>query len=193
MSLLDKFFSSKENESFISENPNIKIVYEFDSYVNTLLESDSYIAKSEYLKRQEECKDAISYFKQLKADGLLNDLCKKNKIPADAIIAAVDRYDDVKNLVEEHNKNFISTKLESEKDYLDSILKDCDPNILLDEDQRKVVLTDEDYCLVIAGAGAGKTTTVAAKVKYLVEKQHINPPDILVVSFTNKAVGELKD
>lgn len=193
MSLLDKFFSSKENESFISENPNIKIVYEFDSYVNTLLESDSYIAKSEYLKRQEECKDAISYFKQLKADGLLNDLCKKNKIPADAIIAAVDRYDDVKNLVEEHNKDFVSRKLESEKDYLDSILKDCDPNILLDEDQRKVVLTDEDYCLVIAGAGAGKTTTVAAKVKYLVEKQHINPQDILVVSFTNKAVGELKD
>lgn len=141
MSLLDKFFSSKENESFISENTNIKIVYEFDSYVNTLLESDSYIAKSEYLKRQEECKDAISYFKQLKADGLLNDLCKKNKIPADAIIAAVDRYDDVKNLVEKHNKNFISRKLESEKDYLDSILKDCDPNILLDEDQRKVVLT----------------------------------------------------
>lgn len=193
MSLLDKFFSSKENESFISENPNIKIVYEFDSYVNTLLESDSYIAKSEYLKRQEECKDAISYFKQLKTDGLLNDLCKKNKIPADAIIAAVDRYEDIKTLVEEHNKNFISRKLESEKDYLDSILKECDPDILLDEDQRKVVLTDEDYCLVIAGAGAGKTTTVAAKVKYLVEKQHINPQDILVVSFTNKAVGELKD
>ena len=55
MSLLDKFFSSKENESFISENPNIKIVYEFNSYVNTLLESDSYIAKSEYLKRCDYC------------------------------------------------------------------------------------------------------------------------------------------
>lgn len=40
-----------------------------------------------------------------------------------------------------------------------------------DEDQRRVVLTDEDYCLVIAGAGAGKTTTVAAKVKYLVDKK----------------------
>ena len=62
-----------------------------------------------------------------------------------------------------------------------------------DEDQRRVVLTDEDYCLVIAGAGAGKTTTVAAKVKYLVDKKEIDPSQILVVSFTNKAVNELKD
>lgn len=47
--------------------------------------------------------------------------------------------------------------------------------------------------LVMAGAGAGKTTTVAAKVKYLVEKKHIQPDQILVISFTNnKAVGELQ-
>lgn len=46
--------------------------------------------------------------------------------------------------------------------------------------------------LVIAGAGAGKTTTIAAKVKYLVEKKHIEPDQILVISFTNKAVGELQ-
>ena len=58
-------------------------------------------------------------------------------------------------------------------------------NILLDDDQRRVVLTDEDYCLVVAGAGAGKTTTVAAKVKYLVDKQGIDPKQILVISFTN--------
>ncbi len=79
------------------------------------------------------------------------------------------------------------------KEYLDNILKSVDPNIVLDEDQRRVVLADEDYCLVIAGAGAGKTTTVAAKVKYLVDKKEIDPSQILVVSFTNKAVNELKD
>ena len=54
----------------------------------------------------------------------------------------------------------------TEKRYLDNILHEVDPVIMLDDDQRRVVLTDEDYCLVIAGAGAGKTTTVAAKVKY---------------------------
>ena len=91
-----------------------------------------------------------------------------------------------------HNGTFIDKKLESEKTYLDTILSDVDPHIMLDDDQRRVILTDEDYCLVIAGAGAGKTTTVAAKVKYLVEKKGINPREILVVSFTNKAVGELQ-
>lgn len=83
--------------------------------------------------------------------------------------------------------------MKSEKTYLDNILHDVDQKIKLDDDQRRVILTDEDYCLVIAGAGAGKTTTVAAKVKYLVEKKDIDPSQILVVSFTNKAVQELRD
>ena len=62
----------------------------------------------------------------------------------------------------------------------------------LDEEQRRVVLSDEDYTLVVAGAGAGKTTTMAAKVKYLVEKRGVKPEQILVISYTNKAVGELR-
>ena len=78
-------------------------------------------------------------------------------------------------------------------DYFDNILKDIDPNIKLDEEQRRAVVTDDDYCLLVAGAGAGKTTTMAAKVKYLVEKKGISPEDIIVISYTNKAIGELKE
>lgn len=47
---------------------------------------------------------------------------------------------------------------------MDDILKEDDKNILLDEEQRKVVLSGEDSALVIAGAGYG-TTTIEAKVK----------------------------
>ena len=72
-------------------------------------------------------------------------------------------------------------------------MEKVDPKIRLDEEQRRVVLSDEDYTLVIAGAGAGKTTTVSAKVRYLIEKKGIKPEEILVISFTNKAVGELRD
>ena len=74
----------------------------------------------------------------------------------------------------------------------DTILRKVDPNVKLDEEQRRVVLSDEDYTLVVAGAGAGKTTTMAAKVKYLVEKRGVKPEQILVISYTNKAVGELR-
>ena len=95
--------------------------------------------------------------------------------------------------INQHNQTYLQKHLVSEKHYLDTILSKVDPVISLDEEQRKVVLTDEDYMLVVAGAGAGKTTTVAAKVKYLVECKGVAPEQILVISFTNKAVGELHD
>ncbi|NLF42238.1 MAG: UvrD-helicase domain-containing protein [Bacteroidales bacterium] len=63
----------------------------------------------------------------------------------------------------------------------------------MDDEQRRAVITDDDHCLLVAGAGAGKTTTMAAKVKYLVEKKGVLPEEIIVISYTNKAIGELKD
>ena len=89
--------------------------------------------------------------------------------------------------------SFVNIKSKELKDYFDNILKDIDPNIKLAEEQRRAVVTDDDYCLLVAGAGAGKTTTMAAKVKYLVEKNHVNPEEIIVISYTNKAIGELKE
>lgn len=92
-----------------------------------------------------------------------------------------------------HNEEYIEKTLVREKDYFDNILADVDPKICLDDEQRRAVVTDDDYCLLVAGAGAGKTTTMAAKVKYLVEKKHVNPEEIIVISYTKKAVGELID
>lgn len=96
-------------------------------------------------------------------------------------------------LVEEHNAKFIEDILIREKEYFDNMLKPIDPNLCLDDEQRRAIVTDEDYCLLVAGAGAGKTTTMAAKVKYLVEKQGIAQSDIIVISYTNKAIDELKE
>lgn len=77
--------------------------------------------------------------------------------------------------------------------YLDNMFKTIDPNIKLDNNQKNIVIEKNKYCLVIAGAGAGKTTTMAAKVKYLCEVENIKPCEILMISYTNKAVLELKD
>lgn len=92
-----------------------------------------------------------------------------------------------------HNEEYIEKTLVREKDYFDNILAEIDPKIRLDDEQRRAVVTDDDYCLLVAGAGAGKTTTMAAKVKYLVEKKHVNPEEIMVISYTKKAIGELID
>jgi len=100
---------------------------------------------------------------------------------------------ELKPIMDKHNQNFIERMLVEKKDYLDTILHDIDKNLSLDDEQRKAVLTDEDYCLIVAGAGSGKTTTMAAKIKYLVDVQSVNPKDIIVISFTKKAIGELKE
>jgi len=94
--------------------------------------------------------------------------------------------------VEEHNEKYIKNMLIREKEYFDNMLKDIDPSVRLDDEQRCAVVTDEDHCLLVAGAGSGKTTTMAAKVKYLVEKQGVAQSDIIVISYTNKTIDELK-
>lgn len=61
----------------------------------------------------------------------------------------------------------------------------------LDEYQKDAVLA-EGNILLIAGAGAGKTFTITKKIEYLVENKNYNPEEILVISFTNKSVDDLK-
>lgn len=175
------------------KNENAIRILECGKYIKTLLNADRYIARSEYSKQISDFSSDIEFFSVLKQSGMFDDFCKKNNLSPGRINGIMDSYGNIQELIDEHNDKFVSESMIKEKDYLDNILKQVDPNIVLDEDQRRVVLTDEDYCLVIAGAGAGKTTTVAAKVKYLVDKKGIDPSQILVVSFTNKAVNELKD
>ena len=175
------------------ENPECQKLWDLGSYMKVMLEETRYIAKKDYQNHLLEEKKIIEYFDVLQRSGLLDTFCRKNGMGTAAAEEILEQYEKFGELVDQHNEYYIQQAMIQEKDYLDHILADVDPAINLDEDQRRVILTDEDYCLVIAGAGAGKTTTVAAKVKYLVEKKQIDPSQILVVSFTNKAVEELCD
>ncbi|GBU27410.1 DNA helicase [Treponema sp. R8-4-B8] len=123
------------------------------------------------------------------------DYCKENaprfSIDIETLNSFMCRYETLDQDAESHNAQYIDHIVEQNKSYFDNLLKDIDPNITLDEEQRRAVVADDDYCLLVAGAGAGKTTTMAAKVKYLVEKKQIRPEDIIVISYTNKAIDEL--
>ena len=94
--------------------------------------------------------------------------------------------------IEKYN-NIILTFLSNKyKDYFKNMFKDIDDNIVLDDEQIRAILSDEDSALIIAGAGTGKTTTMTAKVKYLVDIKKVDPSKILVMSYTKKATQELE-
>lgn len=100
-------------------------------------------------------------------------------------------YKDFSNIeakINEQNKLFI----ENQSSKYDDLLSNIDGKSL-DQQQREVVISDEDRTLVLAGAGSGKTLTIAAKVKYLCEVLKINPEDILLISFTNKSAAEMTE
>ena len=71
------------------------------------------------------------------------------------------------------------------------MFKNIDENIKLEEDQIKIITEEEKNIIVIAGAGAGKTTTKCAKVNYLIDIKKVKEEEILI-SFTNKTIEELK-
>lgn len=86
-----------------------------------------------------------------------------------------------------YNNEYIEKELIEQEKYFDDMY-----DYKLDEEQRKAIITDEDNNLIIASAGSGKTSTIVAKTKYLIEKKKINPGEIMVISFTNNAVNNFK-
>jgi hypothetical protein len=85
------------------------------------------------------------------------------------------------------NQAFVWNEMRNWKGFFDAIEK-----YPLSRQQREAIVHEEDANLVVAGAGSGKTSTIAGKVGYLLRRGLASPDEILLLAFTRKAAEELE-
>ena len=90
--------------------------------------------------------------------------------------------------IENINENYFKNQLTTFWDLFQSIEK-----YPLDILQQKAILNPEQYLLVIAWAGSGKTSTIVGKVKFLIDAKKVKPEEILLISFTSASAKEMNE
>ena len=91
--------------------------------------------------------------------------------------------------IDDYNTQFVQRKIEQYQPFFDKA------PFPLDDQQKRAIVTDETYNLVVAGAGSGKTEVLTTRIGYLVERNPdtVNPENILALAYQNKAKNEIAE
>ena len=195
------FIKTSETKEFIYTYSNLPTLSE--KWNHELLETEKAIAEfSNNVNQSTEFIKTINLYKQSYfTTTIRNDLLTRYKktyyyfsypttkklnlqIPQEFM----QTYSNLSKLVVKWNFEYIKKELATYEAFFNNI-----DGKSLDYQQRTAVITDDTNNLILAGAGSGKTLTISAKVKYLVECKNINPQDILLISFTKKAAEEMTE
>ena len=149
MSILSRIFGEKRKSA---DKPSVEVIItpeyqrllDFGKALNRLLKGDEFIARSDYIPITEEYKDTRIFFENLHNSDLLSMYCEKNGLEEKRIKKALNLFKDLANLkqspslIKKHNEEFITRHLESDKDYLDTILSEVDSKFLWTKSNAKL-------------------------------------------------------
>lgn len=164
-------------------SPFLSQLSEFEKQFEEFKSNQKFLSHFEVFRFREETKHLFNSIKNKKYKHLPDFA---NAI--EQINSFIETYEKLDSIIASRNKKFIETEINE----TDSLLSDVEGKSL-DLQQRKAIIIGEDNQLVIAGAGSGKTTTIAGKVKYLTQRQDVNPLSILLISFTRKSAEEMRE
>lgn len=179
----ERIRKEKEEEQKNDIRPILKAVGEFNQRLADFKNRGKYLSNFEIVNFKEQNSRTYNLVKNKSYKQLPNF-----KEEIDKLDSFLTLYEDLDRIFNERNESFVQGELKRTNELLSNV-----EGKSLDAQQRTAVIIDEDNQLVIAGAGSGKTTTIAGKVKYLTQKQNIDPQSILLISFTNNSAKEMQD
>lgn len=182
----NKFHEDKQNllnqildELSLNEDDLFKIIADVSDLIKKCDKPSLYMDYDNQIKFRDKHRDLIlriSYIRNILDD---NGFIYNNKDPF-----YFYKLLDFDTFFKEWNNNYVQKELENNKNYFDEMG--------LNEEQREAVIRNPNVLRVIAGAGSGKTSTIVAKVKYLIDIKKVAPEKIACISYTNDAVDNLK-
>lgn len=202
---VSRFSHLKKTNNFIDV---CSFLTEYKNIHNSILSSNAEIKRRESIQKElplvneffndlsELTKQYVTHLDEIrfskKWESISSNISKVNIHPNDD---EYEKFSSLINICESFHNHFQKANenfFQKESKRCDDLFSNIDGKSL-DMQQRAAVISDEDRILVLAGAGSGKTLTIAAKVKYLCEKRAINPSEILLISFTKKSAQEMTD
>ena len=193
------------NENFINNEKEL-----FDKEFKDYLSSQGFIDSANKIKiKNKYTKQYYNYYQKLKFESLIDnhneEIIKNQKMELrndlgfnfEKYISNTDKRKikenrainfDLDEFIDWYNGGYIEKQIKIDKKFFENIAGRS-----LDSHQIRAVLTDDDNTQIVAGAGTGKTLTIQAKIKYLIEKQGISPNDILCLSYSRSSAADLEN
>lgn len=140
--------------------------------IEKLLKAGRYYSVSEIRRIKDKYSDRIGQLR-----GMKNPLPEKDTASSEKLAILFD----LEGAIQKANLEYIESEKRNHADFFRKF----------DDSQAEAIIRDEEQMLVLAGAGSGKTKTIEGLVRYLTECRHVNPSQILLISFTNATVDDL--